>query len=92
MRWSAAFALLLAACSGGEQATVIEGSSLQAFQRTTEAARSDLPMADRLDYDRALASVGTRRFADDDKAALARRTFDGMTAEQVVADYRARQR
>lgn len=85
-------ALLLTACGGGDQATMIDGSSSQRFAETTEAARSDLPVADRLDYDRALASVGTRRFADDDKAALARTTFDGMTAEQVVADYRARQR
>ncbi|CAA9500849.1 MAG: hypothetical protein AVDCRST_MAG09-994 [uncultured Sphingomonas sp.] len=91
MRWPAALALLLAGCDGGEQATAIDGSSPQSFQRTTEAARSDLPVGDRLDYDRALASVGTRRFADDDKAALARTTFDGMTAAQVVADYRARQ-
>ncbi len=91
MRWSAALALLLAAC-GGEQATTIDGSSPERFAQTTQAARGDLPVADRLDYDRALASVGTRRFADDDKAALARTTFDGMTAAQVVADHRARQR
>jgi hypothetical protein len=92
VRWPAAFALLLAACGAGEQVTAIDGSSAQRFAQTTEAARNDLPVADRLDYDRALASVGTRRFADDDKAALARTTFNGMTAEQVVADYRARQR
>ena len=92
MRWSAALALLLAACGGGEQATAIDGSSPERFAQTTQAARGDLPVADRLDYDRALASVGTRRFGDKDKAALARTTFDGMTAEQVVADYRARQR
>jgi hypothetical protein len=91
VRWPVGLALLLAACGGGEQATTIDGSSPRAFQETTQAARNDLPVADRLDYDRALASVGTRRFADHDKAKLARTTFDGMTAEQVVADYRARQ-
>jgi hypothetical protein len=83
--------LLLSACSP-DTLTTIDGSSPKKFAETTAAARNDLPVADRLDYDRALASVGSRRFADDDKAALARTTFDGMTAEQVVADYRARQR
>ena len=91
MRSPTALALLLTAC-GGEQATAIDGSSPERFAQTTQAARNDLPVAERLNYDRALASVGTRRFADDDKAALARTTFDGMTAAEVVADYRARQR
>lgn len=82
--------IILACCT--TPPTTIDGSSEQAFTETTTAARDDLPVTDRLDYDRALASVGTRRFAEDNKAALARTTFDGMTAEQVVADYRARQR
>jgi hypothetical protein len=85
-----AFLLLLASC-GKEAPVVIDGSSQQAFERTTAAARRNLPDAERLDYDRALASVRSRRFAANDPIALARTTFDGMTAEQVVADYRSRQ-
>lgn len=83
--------VLLAACSSPAP-TLIDGSSPQAFQRTTAAARNDLPVADRLDFDRALASVGTRRFGTVDREALARTTFDGMTGGEVVTDYRARQK
>ena len=81
--------LLLAACSDNPP-TVIDGSSPEAFARTTEAARRDIPDADRLDYDRALKSVGGRRHSVRDPDALARVTFDGMTAEQIVADARTR--
>jgi hypothetical protein len=88
--WSAAVLLIaLAACSD-RAPTVIDGSSEEAFERTTEAARRDLPDADRLAYDTALRNVGGRRYGNRDPAALARVTFDGMTAAQVVADQKAR--
>jgi len=80
---------LLSACSD-RPPTVIDGSSPEAFEHTTEAARRDLPDAERLAYDRALRNVGGRRYANRDPDALARVTFDGMTARQVVDDQKAR--
>ena len=81
---------LLAACAQGEP-TVIDGSSQEAFERTTKQARRDIPDADRLVFDRALRTIGGRRHSADPQA-LARVTFDGMTAAEVVADQRARDR
>ena len=69
---------------------VIDGSSPDAFERTTAAARRELPDAQRLKFDQALRTIGGRRHAERDPAALARTTFDGMTAAQVVADQEAR--
>ena len=86
---AAALMLLLAAC-GKQEPVVIDGSSPQAFERTTAEARRQLPDADRLLFDRAIRTIGGRRHAARDPAALARVTFDGMTAAQVVADERAR--
>lgn len=83
--------LLLAAC-GTEEPVVIDGSSAQAFERTTAQARRQLPDADRLTFDRAIRTVGGRRHSERDPAALARVTFDGMTARQVVTDAEARHR
>ena len=88
---TAALALLLAAC-GSEEPVVIDGSSPQAFERKAAAARRQLPDADRLLFDQALRTIGGRRHGERDTAALARVTFDGMTAEQVVTDQRARER
>ncbi|QNN68001.1 hypothetical protein H9L13_03560 [Sphingomonas lutea] len=79
---------LLAACADAAP-TVIDGSSPQAFAQTTAAARRDLPDADRLLFDRALRTIGGRRHSADPET-LARVTFDGMTAAEVVADQRAR--
>ena len=90
MRFTAALCMLLAGC-GEEQPVVINGSSPQAFERTTADARRQLPDADRLLFDRAIRTVGGRRHATRDPNALARVTFDGMTASQVVADQRARE-
>ena len=84
-------ALLLAGC-GDQDPVVIDGSSPQAFERTSAEARRQLPDADRLLFDRAIRTVGGRRHAERDPAALARVTFDGMTASQVVADQRAREK
>jgi len=86
---AAALLLLLAACAKQEP-VVIDGSSPEAFERTTAEARRQLPDADRLLFDRALRTIGGRRHAERDPAALARVTFDGMTAAQVVDDERAR--
>ena len=92
MRRSAVFAaLLLAACQAREP-TVIDGNSAETYERTVAAARRDLPDADRLAFDRAMKTVGGRRYATRDADALARVTFDGMTAADVVADQRARER
>ncbi len=87
---AAALMLLLAAC-GKQEPVVIDGSSPEAFERTTAQARRQLPDADRLLFDRALRTIGGRRHSERDPAALARVTFDGMTAAQVVADERARE-
>jgi hypothetical protein len=86
----AGLAAVAAACSD-RPPTVIDGSSQEAFERTTRQARREIPDADRLTFDRAIRTVQGRRFAADDPEALARVTFDGMTAEQVVADQEARE-
>ena len=79
----------LAACDNGP-ATVIDGSSPERFAATTEQARRDLGVRDRMTFDTALNTVGGRRHANNDPAEMARRTFDGMTAADVVADAHAR--
>jgi hypothetical protein len=89
MRSAALFALALVACSDQSPVT-INGSSPEAFARSAEAARRDLPVADRLDFDRAIATVPARRYGNRDPSAAARTTFDGMTAAQVVATERER--
>lgn len=89
MRFTAALLCMLLAGCGNREPVVIDGSSPQAFERTTAEARRQLPDADRLLFDRAIRTVGGRRLGNRDAAALARVTFDGMTAEQVVADQKA---
>lgn len=90
MRLRAAFlaALLIGACS--RTPTVIDGSSPQAFEETTEKARRDLPIKERLTFDAALHNPGGRRFGSRDSEAMAREAYHGMTAFDVVADARAR--
>jgi len=86
---TALFALaLLAACSN--EPTVIDGSSHEAFAKTTEKARRDLPIKDRLTFDAALRTVGGRRYADKDPDSTARQLYNGMTAADVVGDAHAR--
>ena len=80
---------MLAACTQPPPAT-IDGSSGAAFARTVEIARNDLPVADRLDYDRAIATVPARRYGNRDPSAAARKTFDGMTAADIVSTERER--
>ena len=89
MRVAAVLALALAACAQPPPAT-IDGSSAENFAMTAEAARRDLPVADRLDFDRAIATVPARRYGNRDPSAAARIAFDGMTAAEVVATERER--
>ena len=86
MKSLAALAIVgaLAGCSDAPP-TRIDGSSAEAFARTTEKARRDLPVADRLMFDSAIATVPARRYANQDPAASARIAFDGLTAAEVVA-------
>ncbi|HXG99028.1 MAG TPA: hypothetical protein VNI79_01280 [Sphingomicrobium sp.] len=91
MKYAAALILLGGSASCADApANVIDGSSPAAFAETTEAARNDLPLSDRLVFDSAIASVPARRYANSDPASAARTTFDGMTAADVVATERAR--
>ena len=80
--------ILLAACS--REPVVVDGSSQEAFERTTAEARRDLPDADRIIFDKAIRTIGGRRFAERDTDALARTTFNGMTAADIVADQKMR--
>lgn len=90
MRLAAALVALavLAACS--KTPTVIDGSSPQAFEKTTEKARRDLPIKDRLTFDTALRNPVGRRYGNNDVESVARDAFHGMTAADVVADAQAR--
>ena len=81
-------AAALAGCSS--EPTVIDGTSAESFAKTTEQARRDLPVADRLTFDAALRTVGGRRYADKDPDATARQLYNGMTAFDVIADAHAR--
>jgi hypothetical protein len=83
-----ALGLALAGCSNSP--TVIDGTSAESFAATTEQARRDLPIKDRLTFDAAIRTVGGRRYADNDPDATARQLFNGMTAADVVADAHAR--
>ena len=91
MRFAAALLLALLAGCEARDPTVIDGSSPEAFERTTEQARREIPDGDRLYFDRALRAVGGRLHSARDPDRFARVTFDGMTAEQVVADQKARE-
>ena len=91
MRLFAAPLLLLLAFACSERPpTVVDGSSPEAFERTTAEARRDLPDADRIIFDKALNTISGRRHAERDPEALARVTFDGMTAAQIVEDQKMR--
>ena len=90
MKLLAALTLLGGLATCDDAATIIDGSTPETYAATTEQARRDLPVRDRLTFDTALHTVGGRRYADNDPDAMARRTFDGMTAADVVADAHAR--
>jgi hypothetical protein len=90
MKRAAVLLLLAALAACGKAPTVIDGSSPSAFAKSTEKARRDLPIDERLVFDAALRSVGGRRYGDKDPDAAAREAYNGMTAADVVADARAR--
>jgi hypothetical protein len=81
-------AAVIAGCS--KPPTIIDGSSPQAFEQTTEKARRDLPIKDRLTFDAALRNPSGQRYSTKDLEALAREAYHGMTAFDVVADAKAR--
>lgn len=85
-------ALLIAAFIAGcsKAPTIIDGSSPQAFEKTTAKARRDLPIKDRLTFDAALRNPGALRYSTRDLEAMAREAYHGMTAFDVVADAQAR--
>lgn len=86
-----AILLMAAATAACQKApTIIDGSSPEAFAETTEKARRDLPIKDRLTFDAALRTVGGRRYADKDPNRTARNLYHGLTAADVVADAHAR--
>lgn len=80
----------LAACAD-RQPTRIDGSTPETFAATVEQARDELPVADRIAFDEAINTVPARRYANRDPERLARTSFDGMTAAEVVAAERRRQ-
>ena len=84
IRAAALLAIALAACS--KDPVVIDGSTPENFARTAADARRDLPVKDRLEFDAALRSPPGKRIADDESeaAAIARNTYDGMTAAEVI--------
>ena len=88
----AAAAMFLAACEGSapDEPTRIDGSSEERFVASAAAARAEVPMDERLIFDRAINTVGGRQHGEVDGDALKRRTFNGMTGAEVVADARAR--
>ena len=81
---------MVAACAAADEPTVIDGSSEERFVASAAAARAELAFQDRRIFDEAMNSVGQRSFRTTDKQLLRRRSFDGMTAEDVVADARRR--
>ena len=87
---ASALLLLVAAC-GSSDPVIIDGSSPAAFEKSVKKARRTIPDADRLVFDRAIRTVGGRRHAERDQEKLARTTFDGMTAAEIVEDQRARE-
>jgi hypothetical protein len=86
----AVLTLLVLTISCSNTPTVIDGTSAESFAETTEKARRDLPIKDRLTFDAALLNPAGRRFGNKDVDGLARESFNGMTALDVVADARAR--
>ncbi|HEX6218043.1 MAG TPA: hypothetical protein VFZ35_02070 [Sphingomicrobium sp.] len=90
IRFAAAAVMMAAGGCADRPPTRVDGSTPEAFERTTAQARRDLPDADRLIFDKAIRTIGGRRFAERDPDALARVTFNGMTAAEIVADQKMR--
>ena len=90
MKVAATFAVLVALAACSKAPTIIDGTSPAAFEKTSQKARRDLSIKDRLAFDAALRNPGGRRYGQNDIEALARQAYHGMTADDVVADARAR--
>ena len=90
MKLLAAFVALALVAGCSKAPTVIDGSSPELFAETTEKARRDLPIKERLVFDAALRNPGGRRYGVRDPDGMAREAFHGMTAFDVVADAKAR--
>ena len=91
MRFATAYLVLALSACAPDDATQIDGSTVEAFEASVEKARSELPIDDRLDFDRAISNVPGRSIADNEARILdrARETYDGMTAAEVVEAGRA---
>jgi hypothetical protein len=86
-----AFVLLMAMAAACSKApTIIDGSSPEVFAKSTEKARRDLPIKDRLTFDAAMHNPGGMRYGNKDPKAVAREAYHGMTAKDVVEDAHAR--
>ena len=90
MRWLPAIAALAVTTACSNTPTVIDGSSPESFAKSTEKARRDLPIKERLIFDAAIHNPGGRRYGNNDIEALAREAYNGMTAHDVIADAKAR--
>jgi hypothetical protein len=80
--------VMLAACS--KAPTIIDGSSPEVFAKSTEKARRDLPIKDRLTFDAAMHNPGGMRYGNKDPQSMAREAYHGMTANDVIEDAHAR--
>lgn len=90
MKHLAALMLLILTTSCSGTPTVIDGTSAETFAKSTEKARRDLPIKERLTFDAAIHNPGGRRYGNKDIDGLAREAYHGMTAYDVVADAKAR--
>jgi len=86
----AILALLMITTSCSNTPTVIDGTSAESFAKTTEKARRDLPIKERLTFDAAIHNPGGRRYSNNDIEGASREAYHGMTAFDVVADAKAR--
>ncbi len=68
-------AAFVAGCS--KAPTIIDGSNPEQFEQTTEKARRDLPIKDRLTFDAALRNPGGQRYATRILKAVAREAYHG---------------
>jgi hypothetical protein len=84
--------LLVSACNlGRDEPTVIDGTSVEAFDRTLSAAKADLGPKDRLKFEAALSKFKARTFAKADSRQeynrLLRKGLNGLTAPRIVAQF-----
>lgn len=84
--------LFISACSiGSDDATVIDGSTPEAFRRTLGEAEADLGPKDRLKFAAALSEFKARTFAKADSRQeynrLLRKGLNGLTAPRIVNQF-----